>query len=401
MLLAGAWIPRQKAGLYGLMVLLLGLLVAGTGCDRELDQGRDENGAETAKGAHEVSYAAVAAGEVDVSSGPEVATEENALKAYFKGKKLLSMAYFAKDEARARQYSAEAERWFEKSLRFYVPDIEAMVAGKSPVHASANWEFLKGLHEAWSDSIKLSGKRLTSKEYIDKNAKDAWALSVISRMIQNEVNEEKRRELIAGKFSEIREGLASSDKYAEQVAGKRGVSEKKRSKAAQTRAAAEPGKDREGKPSAPTSPVTTRAKASVAASKAGLDKGLVAEDSLAGKTAFLIKPASNQTEVTANAVKSAASAGRGIQMAATAPSPGKRSDGPSAYRQDMSGGIAAKEAGKARDALIPFRPVSPPPAKIYVGDRVHTLTASPGKLYIGDRVHTLQPHDKAQPWAQR
>ncbi len=382
---------RTRVGLRGLVVLMMGFLLGWTGCDRAMQAERDENGAEIKRDEHGISYNATAAREMDVSGILEAPTEKNALKAYFKGKKFLSMAYFAKDEARAKQYSAEAERWFERSLRFYVPDIEAMVAGKKPVHASANWEFLKGLHEAWSESIKLSGKRLASKEYVDKNVKDAWALSVISRMIQDEQNEERRRELIAGKFPEVREILEGSDKYAAQVAAKKDALGKKRAQAAQTVVS----QGRPAKPSKPTPSMTLLAKADISPSKVGLDKGLVAEDPLTRRAAFASKTLSNQTATAAPVAKSDEPAKPEVRVAAAQPDlTVKKESRPSSGPASSDGGRVRLEGLKRPETPAEFRQFSPSTPRIYVGDRLHTLPATPGKLYIGDRIHILPPAER-------
>jgi hypothetical protein len=96
-----------------------------------------------------------------------------------------------------------------------------MKAGKSPVHASANWEFLRGLHRVWSDSIALTGRRSPTKSQIDDEAKDAWALSAISRMTQNVENGDTRLSRIARTFPEVREGLEESDNYNRQLSAGR------------------------------------------------------------------------------------------------------------------------------------------------------------------------------------
>lgn len=320
-------------GLQRLLALGLALLVGGTGCDRS---GRDENGVETKEDKHEIAYDAAAPREIDVSGISDAPTEDNALKAYFKGKKLLSMAYFAKSEARSKQYSAEAERWFERSLRFYVPDIEAMVDGKKPVHGSANWEFLKGLHEAWSESIKLSEKRLASKEYVDKNAKDAWALSVISRMIQNEENEGKRRKLIEGKFPEIREILDGNDKYAAQLAAKKDALGKRRAQSTQG-----------------------------GSSKAGKEQSA---------THSMSKPS--------------------ISMLAGTEAPGATAS-PSQIEKKKDNTPATPPMLGGETPRMDFKPLASSPAKIYVGGRLYTLPPAPGKLYIGGRIYTLPPKDSS------
>lgn len=371
------------------------LLAAGMGCDHLVSFKSGEGDAEAGKGERAVSYAAAGTKEIDVSGNPDTGTEEDALKAYFKGKQLLSAAYFAKDEARAKQYSAEAERWFEKSLRFFVPDIEAMMVGKKPTHPSANWEFLKGLHEAWSESIKLSGKRLASKEYVDRNVKDAWALSVISRMIESEPSEEKRRELIAGKFPEVREILAGTDRYAGPSSGKGDGAARKRTQTAQARTASAAAQDR--LPTTPTHPSPTGAlvRVDVAASKAGLREGLVAEDPLTGKAAFVSGTMSNQPLVTASVAKDAVSGepenfGAGFK-------PGLAEwqlAEPTAGREIAKGRVVDTRKSQPQDVLAIFRRFAPSPAKIYLGDRLYTLGATPGKLYIGGRIHTLPPQDK-------
>jgi hypothetical protein len=372
------------------MVIWLLVVLVSTGCDRLLKLRFGEDDAEDKE--HPVPYnAAASEDEIDVSGNLEASTEENALKAYFKGKKLLSMAYFSKTQAQAKQYSAEAEKWFQRSLRFYVPDIEAMTVGKKPVHASANWEFLKGLHEAWSESITLSGKRLSSKEHIDRNAKDAWALSVISRMIQNEGNEAERRELIAGKFSEIREILGSNDKYAGQVMAKKDAAEKKRS------ATAALSKGQASKSPGLTSSVNMLAKANLTPSKVGLDQGLVGGDPVTGKASFSMGAASGQTGSVTRIAKIETPPKVEIRPVTAPPqSIKKKDDKPPAVRPVAGGGSTLAEGAKQRDVQVDSKRFFPSSGKVYIGDRLHTLPPSSGKLYIGDRVYTLPPQDKSQ-----
>jgi hypothetical protein len=374
--------------------LSLGLL--STGCDRLLrvyvvEKEDDKE--------HPVSYKAAASeDEIDVSGNLEALTEENALKAYFKGRKLLSMAYFAKTQAQAKQYSAEAEKWFQRSLRFYVPDIEAMTAGKKAIHASANWEFLKGLHEAWSESITLSGKRLVSKEYVDRNAKDAWALSVISRMIQNEGNEEERRDLIAGKFSEIREILGSNDKYARQLIAKKEAADKNRSTAAAMK------KEQTSKPPPVVVSVSMMAKANVAPAKVALDQGLVSGDPVTGKASFSMKIGPGQTGTATSVSKAKEPAVAEVRRVVAPPQPvsvNKKDVEPHVIQPALSGGKTLAEVAKPHAASPEPQRFFPSQAKIYIGDRLRVLPPSSGKLYIGDCIHTLPPQEKPQSPAGR
>lgn len=380
----------------GMIVVGLGLGLLSTGCDRllrvyvvEKEEGKE----------HSVSYnAADSEDGIDVSGNLEALTEENALKAYFKGKKLLSMAYFAKTQAQAKQYSAEAEKWFQRGLRFYVPDIEAMTAGKKPIHASANWEFLKGLHEAWSESITLSGKRLASREHIDRNAKDAWALSVISRMIQNEGNEQERRELIAGKFSEIREILGSNDKYARQLMAKKEAADRNRSTAAASK------KEQTSKPPAVAASVSMMAKANVAPAKVALDQGLVGEDPVTGKASFSMKIGPGQTGTVTGVSKAKEPAVAEVRRVVVPPQPvsvSKKDVEPQVVQPASSRGVAFAEGTKPHVVSPEPQRFFPSQAKIYIGDRLHVLPPSSGKLYIGDRIHTLPPQEKPQSSAGR
>lgn len=343
---------RWRFGLLALSVLSLGTLLVATSCDRNpIYKDADS---ESERTEHNIPYSAAASKPVDVSGVGGAPTEANALKSYFQGKKFLSQAYFAKDDAKAKQYGAEAERCFERSLRFYVPDIEVMLAGKKPVHPSANWEFLKSLHESWSGSISLSGKRLAAKEYIDGNAKDAWALSVISRMAQGEENEEKRRNLIKEKFAEIREGLNGGDKYAERLASMQSAAEKKQPQAVRTVAMAGSDPVPAAKPIVAMPVVTSLAKTNKVVSAAT-------------KTAVIEKKAAAPPVVAK--IKDTAS--------------------------------ARKPTPEPPPARAEFKPWLSTPGKLYVGDRLYTLPATPGKLYIGDKVYTLQPKDSLRAPAAR
>ncbi|MCX6907394.1 MAG: hypothetical protein NTY01_05065 [Verrucomicrobia bacterium] len=389
---------RWRFGLLALPVLSLGVLLVATSCDRNPFYKDADSESETTE--HNIPYSAAAAKPVDVSRVGEAPTEENALKSYFKGKKFLSMAYFAKDDAKAKQYGAEAERCFEKSLKFYVPDIRAMVAGKKPVHPSANWEFLKSLHESWSVSIGLCGKRLAAKEYIDGNAKDAWALSVISRMAPGEENEEKRRKLIDEKFAEIREGLGGGDKYAERLAAMQSAAEKKQPQTVRTVAMAgsEPGLAAKSPTATPV--VTSLVKTNVAAAKTKLEDGLVAEDPLTGKAAFSIKTAlGTPPPVAATAVVRTTKRDDTKVALAAATTSGieKKAVAPPAVVESKDNASAPKPTPEQCPARAEFKPWLSSPGKLYIGDRIYTLPAAPGKLYIGDRVYTLPAQEKPRP----
>ena len=338
----------------------LGLTLTLAGCG--LDPAAKEEGRSKETTEHDITYNAAFSKATDVSGVADATTEENALKTYFKGKELLSKAYFAKDEAKAKQYAAEAERCFERSLRFYAPDIEAMAAGKKPVHSSANWEFLKALHETWSKAIGLSGKRMAIKERIDGNVKDAWALAVVSRMVQDESDEERRRKLIAEKFSEIRNALVSGDAYAERLAArKEAVGEKKQAKAIAVASVATTEKAAAAKSSVATSLVAKPVAPALAATDVKLADGLVTEDPVTGKAALSV---ANEAGKPAAAAKVAA----------------------------VENPRPVEEKGRPLPAG--FTPHFSSPAKLYIGDRLYTLPPTPGKLYIGDRIYTLPAQEK-------
>jgi hypothetical protein len=102
---------------------------------------------------------------------------------------------------------------FEKSMRFYIPDLQAMTLGREPVHPSANWHFLRALHDYWGNASALSG-RSTDVDRIEENAKDALALAVIQEMTRGMSVEEKRR-LPAGTFRAVKNELVSQMKRSE------------------------------------------------------------------------------------------------------------------------------------------------------------------------------------------
>lgn len=144
-------------------------------------------------------------------------TEENALKAYFKGKQLLGAAYFAKNAALTKHYSTEAERCIERSLTFYIPDIKAMTRGEPSVHATATWEFIKGAHETWRDAMELSRGRMGIKERVEANIKDAWAFLILSQMVGQKHEKSECCALTDDKFQSVRRRLDEDVTPAKQM----------------------------------------------------------------------------------------------------------------------------------------------------------------------------------------
>ena len=434
----GQWWPGTKFRALGLTFVLAGLVFAAIGCNRSQSATNESNS----------SASSVSSKAVDTSDVGDVTTEEDALKVYFNGKKLLSAAYFAKNESKAKRYAAEAERCFQKSLQFYVPDIESMASGKKPVHASANWEFLRGLHEAWSTSIGLSGKRLGAKDRIDGNAKDVWALSVISRMVQDEGSAEKRQQLITEKFLEIKHILEHSDRTDEQLSARnRRDQENKRSKADQMAATTGLGKTPAVLPFGKAASGAILAGENSTTSSMKLADGLVAEDPITGRAAYTVKSGTNETKLAAGIVRIPEPDKAPVRVAAAQPVAVEEKDKNSlgggektrtmvdsakpalgevklaagivripepdkapvrvAAAQPVAveekdknslGGGESRESGSVRQeekaergVHVEFRPWSASPGKLYIGNRICTLNASPGKLYLGNRVYTLPP----------
>jgi hypothetical protein len=202
-------------------------------------------------------------------------------------------------------------------------------------------------------------------------------------MIQGEESVERRRALIEGKFPEIREILEGSDKYASQLAGKNAGAGRKGATTVRAPAPAETREPPAAKGTGPASPARPLAKAGVVSSKMGLDAGLVAEDPLSGKAVFSVPIAPVSTGTFANVVMSA------------------ETRRPTAVVETGSVKGARQEADKAASAPAAFRTSFSMPAKIYLGNRLHTLGASPGKIYIGDRVYTLPSPEKPPSPAER
>lgn len=157
-------------------------------------------------GAHDASV--FNAGMVDTSQPIEkVESEKQALEAFFKAKELLAKGHYSYYESEAKGNYAQAKVMFEKSIKFFIPDLQAMTFGKNPVHSSANWYFLRELHDCWGRACILSG-HFSNVDKIEENAKDAWALAVIYEMNKNR-SERERGEVAAQTFQMVKRGLVS------------------------------------------------------------------------------------------------------------------------------------------------------------------------------------------------
>ncbi|MBI5819582.1 MAG: hypothetical protein HZA88_11400 [Verrucomicrobia bacterium] len=218
--------PRSSTGAmdaflslcFGLAVVVvcfgLAAVVLAFGCEHtvDFDKGKENGGAIIPGGALYASV--VGTGKIDVSRTiEEVDSEEKALEAFFRAKDLLAKGDCCDRAMEARGNYAQAKVLFEKSMKFYIPDLQAMTLGRDPVHPSANWHFLRALHDYWGKASALSG-RSTDVAKIEENAKDAWALAVIQEMTRGMSVEEKRR-LTAGTFRAVKNELVSQMKRSE------------------------------------------------------------------------------------------------------------------------------------------------------------------------------------------
>jgi len=289
--------PRSKFRLLGLTILSLSSLLFSTGCGQvwNLVSVPPREPSPIEQGSYDtvdsLSFKAVSAFEhVDAS------TESGALRAYFKSKNLLGCAYFACDEEMARHYADAAGKCIEDSLKFYARDLENMTRGQKPIHASVNWDFLKGAHEVWSASVALSGKHLAMKPYIDGNVGDAWALLIISQMARDKESEEERRKLIEDNYSEIKEFLERAHKFAEQLSvRKRNGAGKRPSETTKTVVLTSLNKGSVKKTfllrPANAKPTT----AGITASDARVEGEFVGADPITGKVAISVRVASSQS----------------------------------------------------------------------------------------------------------
>ncbi len=198
------------------LVVCFGLaaLVLVFGCVHtvDFDKERRSSGAISSSGALYASV--VGTGTVDISKTiEEVDSEEVALEAFFKARDLLAKGDSCDRAPEARGNYAQARKLFEKSMRFYIPDLQAMTFGREPVHPSANWHFLRSLHDYWGKASVLSG-RSTEVDKIEENAKDAWALAVIQEVTRGMSIDERRR-LTASSFHTVKNGLVAQVKQSE------------------------------------------------------------------------------------------------------------------------------------------------------------------------------------------
>lgn len=184
------------------------------GCQHTIDfeKNRENGGVIIPSGA--LYSSVVGTGKIDVSRAiEEVDSEEKALEAFFKARDLLAKGDSCDGASEAKGNYAQARVLFEKSMKFYIPDLQAMTLGREPVHPSANWHFLRALHDYWGKASVLSG-RCTEVDKIGENAKDAWALAVIEEMTRGMRREERRR-FTAGTFRAVKSELVSQQKRSE------------------------------------------------------------------------------------------------------------------------------------------------------------------------------------------
>jgi autotransporter-associated beta strand protein len=282
--------PPSKSGAFGLTVLSSVLLLGCTGCGEI--HGLVSVPPQPEDPVLAVSYSVVEDREtVGEFEAIDTSTEAGALRAYFKSKKLLGSAYFACDEVMARHCAGAAAKCVEDCLKFYARDLENMTRGRKPVHASVNWDFLKGAHEVWSASVALSGKHSTMKRHIDENVGDAWALLIISQMAREKESEEERRKLIEDNYSEIKDFLDREHKFVERLAdAKRSRAGKKPSETTPAVARAAANKDSARKPFA-SRPASAKP-AQAGGAKAGGE--LVAADPITREAAYSVRVASRQ-----------------------------------------------------------------------------------------------------------
>ncbi|MFA5189380.1 MAG: hypothetical protein WC740_01560 [Verrucomicrobiia bacterium] len=205
---------------YGLAAVVtcfvLVAVVFAFGCEHtvDFDKNKENGGAIIPSGALYASV--VGTGMMDVSKPIEkVGSEEEALEAFFRARDLLAKGHRCSRVSDAKGNYAQAERLFEKSLRFFIPDLQAMVLGRNPVHRSANWHFLRALHDYWGTACALSGHS-TNVDKIEENVKDAWALAVIQEMTKG-MDEKERGRLIAGTFQSVKGGLVSQMERIERL----------------------------------------------------------------------------------------------------------------------------------------------------------------------------------------
>lgn len=200
---------RLLALSFGLAAVLLF-----SGCDGFSGFSKDQKSRESTVTSN-AQYASLQDSEsLDLSQEIEtVDSEERALKAFFRARYLLFKAYFAPYELEARGHYAQARALFEKTIKFYIPDLQAMTFGRNPIHASANWYFFRALHDYWARTCVLSG-RSTHVDDIEDNAQDAWALAVIQEIARNS-DEKDRAKVIAETFRPVKRGLVSQLKYCE------------------------------------------------------------------------------------------------------------------------------------------------------------------------------------------
>jgi hypothetical protein len=194
----------------------LAAVVLFSGCERIVGFAKDQKSRESTATCN-VQYASVPSSEsLDVSQEIEtVDSEERALKAFFRAKHLLVRGYFSPHELEARGHYAQAKVLLEKTIKFYIPDLQAMTFGRNPIHASANWHFLRALHDYWARTCVLSGHS-THVDDIEDNAQDAWALAVIQEIAKNS-DEKDRARVIAETFQPVKRGLVSQLRHCEGI----------------------------------------------------------------------------------------------------------------------------------------------------------------------------------------
>ncbi len=154
---------------------------------------------------YNISYEGVE-GEIrrDIDGPIEVKNEESALNAFFRGNKRMSHENYG-----------EAEKLFEECLKFYIPDLDAVSLGKTNlVHKTANIDFLKGLHEKWAEVKREMGYSGTSG-IIERNAKDAWALSLLIELTSDIKDDKQRAIKMKERFQEVRGMMEGILKYSD------------------------------------------------------------------------------------------------------------------------------------------------------------------------------------------
>lgn len=142
----------------------------------------------------------------------KVTTEQQALRAFFKAEDLMAQSSYARTQGEATQLAAEAKRLTTLAAEYYGPDLQAMSVGYPPLHATANWRFLRELYRIGHWASRLSGDLFVPHYPLNDEAHDAWALGVLWE-VTGETNEAKRRAYVAEMLPTLRESLKGVFEY--------------------------------------------------------------------------------------------------------------------------------------------------------------------------------------------